>query len=112
MGSSPGPGNRFEPRLRPRCHQVCKLQTADGCKYVGQSGSAAMLAVKRLAGVAPEVNLRNSAQARKHASKSTLALKHRADITRSPKRVSVAPQKGHVSSKNLKKKKKSVHICA
>ena len=40
---------------------------------------------KRSAGVAPEVNLRNSAQARKHASESTLDLKPRADVTRSPK---------------------------
>ena len=61
------------------------VDTSDGCKYVGQSGLAAMLAVKRSAGVAPEVNLRNSAQARKHASESTLALKPRADVTRSPK---------------------------
>ena len=38
------------------------------------------------AGVAPEVNLRNSAQPRKHASQtSTLALKPRAGINRSPK---------------------------
>ena len=35
---------------------------------------------------APEVNLRNSTQARKRASeKSTLALKPRTDVTRSPK---------------------------
>ena len=39
----------------------------------------------------------------------TLALKPRGDVTRSPKiGVSVAPQKGLMSSKNLKKKKKSV----
>ena len=45
-----------------------------------------MLAAKMLAGVAPEVNLRNSAQARKCAGKkSTLALKSRADVTRSQK---------------------------
>ena len=61
------------------------VDMSDGCKYVGQSGSAAMLAVKRSTGVAPEVNLRNSMQARKHASESTLALKPRADITRSLK---------------------------
>ena len=54
-------------------------------KWCHQSGSAAMLAIKRLTGVTPEVNLRNSTQARKHASKSTLALKPRADVTRSPK---------------------------
>ena len=52
-----------------------------------------MPAIKRLAGVAPEVNLRNSKQARKHASDSTLALKPRAHVTRKSKTgVSVAPQ--------------------
>ena len=70
----------------------------------------AVYVVKKLdllqsAGVTPEVNLRNSMQARKHASeKSTLALKPRADVTRNPKRVSVAPRKGLMSSNNLKKK--------
>ena len=45
-----------------------------------------MLTCTQSAGVAPEVNLRNSVQARKCASeKSTLALKPRTDITRSPK---------------------------
>ena len=38
----------------------------------------------RSAGVALDVTPRNSAQARKHANESTLALKPRADITRSP----------------------------
>ena len=47
---------------------------------------AVMLTSIQSAGVTPEVNLRNSAQARKHASeKSTLLLKPRADVTRSPK---------------------------
>ena len=45
-----------------------------------------MLTSIQSAGVTPEVNLRNSTQARKHASeKPTLALKPRADISRSPK---------------------------
>ena len=45
-----------------------------------------MLTSIRSAGVTPELNLRKSAQARKHLSeKSTLALKPRADMTRSPK---------------------------
>ena len=44
-------------------------------------------------------------QATKHASEgSILALKPRGDVIRSPKQgVSVAPQKGHMSSKILKK---------
>ena len=44
------------------------------------------LASMQSAGVTSQVNLRHSVQSRKHASqKSTLALKPRADITRSPK---------------------------
>ena len=70
MGKEMGSGTSTPPML---------VDTSDGCKYVGQSGSAAMLAVKRLAGVALKVNLRKSMQARKHASESTLALKPRAD---------------------------------
>ena len=63
-----------------------------------------MLTSIQSAGVAPEVNLRNSAQARKPASeKSTLALKPRADVTRSPKQ---GPQKRtHVLQKIFKKKR-------
>ena len=61
------------------------VDTSDSCKYVGQSGSAAKLAIKRSPGVVPEVNLRNCTQARKHASVSTLALKPRADVARSSK---------------------------
>ena len=44
-----------------------------------------MLTSIQSGGVAPEVNLKTSAQARKHANeKSTLALNPRADITKSP----------------------------
>ena len=39
------------------------------CMYVDQNGSATMLAAKRSAGVAPEVNLRYSLQVIKHANK-------------------------------------------
>ena len=54
-------------------------------KYVDHKASTAMLAVKRSAGVAPEVNLRNPIHAgKKHTSKGTTqALKPRADVTRS-----------------------------
>ena len=65
-----------------------------------------MLAVKRLAGVAPEVNLRNSIQARKHASKSTLALKPRADITRSLKQGYQWPHKKDMCPPNFFFKKR------
>ena len=74
------------------------VDTSNGCKYVGEKGRAVILAIKRSAGVTPEVFLRNSTWARKHAcKKSTLALKPRADITRSPKQ-------GYVLQ-NLDKKK-------
>ena len=54
-------------------------------KYVDRKGSAAILTSIQSAGVAPEVKLRIT-QVRKHTSEgSTLALKPRADITRSPK---------------------------
>ena len=53
-----------------------------------------MLAVKRSAGVVPEVNVRSIVQARKCASeKSTLALKSRADVIRSPKQENQWPHK-------------------
>ena len=39
------------------------------CKYVDQKGSAAMLAIKSSAGVAPELNLRNLFYAGKDAYK-------------------------------------------
>ena len=60
------------------------------------------------AGVAPEVNLRTSGQARKRASeKSTLTLKPRADVTRSPKQGYQWPhKKDSCPTKILIKKKK------
>ena len=87
------------------------VDTSDGYKYVGQSGSAAMLTVKRSAGLAPEVNLRNSMQARKHASEFTLALKPRADVTRSPKQGYQWPHKKDMCPpKTLKKKPFVIHL--
>ena len=50
-----------------------------------KKSSAAMLAIKRSAGVTPELNVRNPLHVGKEASKgSTLALKPSADVTRSP----------------------------
>ena len=56
-------------------------------KVLDQKGSAAMLAIKRLAGVAPKVNLRiHCTQVRKHISEEfAMTLEPRADITRGPK---------------------------
>ena len=63
-----------------------------------------MLTSKQLAGVTPEVNLRNSMQAGKHASKtSTLALKPRADVTRSQKQGNQWPHDKDLYPTNRKK---------
>ena len=57
------------------------------------------------AGVTPEVNLRNRTQARKSASEnSTLALKPRADITRSPQQGYQWPQEKDLCPPKIKKK--------
>ena len=82
------------------------VDTSDGYKYVDSKGSATMLAAKRSAGVAPEVNLGNNAQASKRASEvSTLgrALSQGRRHQKSKVGVPVAPRKGHVSTK-LKKR--------
>ena len=72
---------RFEPRTSTNaCWHVWR--------NVDQKGSAAMLTSIHSAGVAPEVNLRNPLSAGEVAHKwgnPALALKPRADITRSPK---------------------------
>ena len=71
-----------------------------------QEGSSATLDTKRSAGVAPEVNLGMYCMQvrRKHTSEGfTLALNPRADVTqRSKTGISVAPQKGPISSKIFK----------
>ena len=57
-----------------------------GSRYVEEIGSAAMLAAKRLADIAPEVNLREYVHLRQARIRlPTLALKPRGDVTRSPK---------------------------
>ena len=61
-----------------------------------ENGSAAMMATKRSAGVAPRVNLREHVHLhRVQIRLPTLALKHRGDVTRSPKHT----QKGLMFSK-------------
>ena len=67
-------------------------------RYLEENGSAAMLAPKRSAGVAPEVNLRDHVRHIPPPSVNKAALSGFVDVTRSPKRLSVAPQKG-LSSK-------------
>ena len=74
----------------------------------GQKVFGAMLVVTRSLSVTPEVNLKNSVQGRKHASKkSTLALKLRADITRSQKQRISAP---HKKDTNILKKRKDIAL--
>ena len=65
------------------------------CKYV--DGSVTMLAIKKLAGVTQEVNLRNLLhQVMKHVNEgipSTLALNPRVDVTKSGKQEYQWPHK-------------------
>ena len=66
--------------------QLLVSSPTNASQVCGRDGSAAMLAAKRLAGVAPEVNLRECIclhQARIRLP--TLALKPRGNVTRSPK---------------------------
>ena len=84
-----GPG--FEPQHVP------------ACRYVEEIGSAAMLTTKRSAGVAPDVNLREhvtctslaSANKAAHSDFETQRRRHQKSETG----ISVAPQKGLMSSK-------------
>ena len=75
-------------------------------KYVDENGSVAMHAAKRSAGVAPEMNLRSLFCAGNEAHKEgihpgfeTQGIRH----LKSKTGVSVASQKGLMSSKNFKK---------
>ena len=74
-------------------------------KYEDQKDLAAILSSIQSAGVTPEVNLRNSVQARMCASeKSTLALKPRVDVTRVQNRgISGPTKRTYVLQKILKK---------
>ena len=105
-------GHGFEPQTSTNaCGHVCR--------YVDQKGSAAMLTPIQSAGVAPEVNLRNSLHAGDkvckrgiHPGFETQGRRHQKSKTG----VSVVQQKGFMSSNNLKKKKKnrlfsvSIHV--
>ena len=54
-------------------------------RYVEEIGTAAMLVAKRLAGVTPEVNLRECVICMPLPTLPTLALEPKGDVTRSPK---------------------------
>ena len=77
------------------------------CKYMEEIGSAAMLAIKRLAGVTPEVNLREHVTYMPLPSMNKAAYFGFETQGRHPQKskigLSVAPQKGLVFSKNFKK---------
>ena len=95
QGSTP----RFEPRTSTNaCGHVCR--------YVDRKSSAAMLTSIQSAGVAPEVNLRNSLHAGDKACKQGIHPGFEAQGRRCQKsktEVSVAPREGFMSSKNKKK---------
>ena len=75
---------------------------SQGC---GRDRLGTMLAAKRSAGMAPQVNLWDVCLCQVQIRLPTQALKLRGDITRRKKnRASVAPQKGLISSKNFLKK--------
>ena len=69
--------------------------------YVEEIGSAAMLTVKKLAGVTPEVKLRESATTASEASRSVL--KSRGDVTRSPEQRYQWSHKNNLSSPKILK---------
>ena len=115
MGSSPALGHRFEPWLRPRCHQ---------CLWIHLTAASTWVKVARLPccihtytvytsiGGKGKCHTRHDlwdhcTQARKSAGeRSTLDLKPVRKDTRSPKQEqSVAPQTGPSPNKKLKKKK-------
>ena len=62
------------------------------CKYMNQNGLAAMLITKRSAGIAPEDSIAHRQQSTR-VRESTLALRPRAHVTRSPKQRNMAPTK-------------------
>ena len=103
--------------VRQQRHNICQIRAPPipARTYGEENGSAAMLAVKRSESVIPEVNLRECVThiciCLHHGIRlPTLALKPRGDITRSPKRVSVSPQKGLMSSKLFFKKRLSLFL--
>ena len=61
-------GQRRESPLAPSLKE--SIACGHDCRYVDRKGSAAILTSIQSAGVALEVNLRNNAQARKHASET------------------------------------------
>ena len=75
-----------------------------------RKGLAAMLTSKQSAGVAPEVNLRIT-QVREHTKKgSTLALKPREDVTRSPKQGYQWPHEKDLCPPKKIKKDLQIHL--
>ena len=71
------------------------------CRYEEEISSAAMVAAERLAGVAPEVNLRECV---------TCTPSPRGDVTVSPKQGYQWPHEKECPPKNLKKKTKKTTL--
>ena len=84
------------------------------CKYVDQNDSAAMMAAKKSAGVTPDMNLRNTLHTGNKACKQGIHPgfeTHDGRHQKSKTGVSVAPQKGTLSSeKFLKKQQKQLML--
>ena len=87
------------------------LSPTNASQVCGKDSLAAMLATKRSAGVVPEVNLRERVTCMQSSNKAAHSgfETHRKCHQKSKTGVSVAPQKGLVSSKILKKNKKYKH---
>ena len=73
-------------------------------------GSAAVLAIKRSAGVASEVNLRNPLHVRQGSNLVQPFFETKADITRSTKQGISGPQKGLVSPNFFFRKSSFPHM--
>ena len=69
------------------------------CKYVDHNGSAAILAVKRSASTAPEVNLKIPLNVGNEGhNQGVLPLKPKEDVARSPKQGHQCPHKKGLTS--------------
>ena len=83
------------------------------CRYVEENSLAALLAAKRSAGVAPEVNVREHVAHMSPPSMNkapTLASRPSGDVTRSPKQGYHWPHKKDMSYKKFKKRKRNDNL--
>ena len=98
------------------CNLLCNMSSNLACRRftclslfcIAQKDSAAMLAIKRSAGVTPQVNLRNPYHTGDEAGKQEThpGFETQGRCHQSKTEVSVAPQKGLISSKIFLKNRK------